>query len=82
MFQVGRRYLDHLIEDAQFDNAGNLCIRLFKNNAKLWQEEIIRFVHFQTALKQTRALTAYPKMDIALAECSTEVEKKPVYLVS
>lgn len=45
-FQVGRRYLDHLIEDAQFDNAGNLCIRLFKNNAKLWQDEIIRFVAF------------------------------------
>ncbi len=37
---VGRRYLDYLLGEADFDLAGKLCVSLFGRNRQLWQDEV------------------------------------------
>ncbi|XP_022905494.1 vacuolar protein sorting-associated protein 41 homolog [Onthophagus taurus] len=40
---VGIAYLDFLIQKYKFDEAGELCFRIFGDNKKLWEEEIFKF---------------------------------------
>ena len=41
VLKVGKTYLDHLLENSDFDEAADLCVRIFKSEKKLWQEEAI-----------------------------------------
>ena len=40
---VGRRYLDSLLREGAFLEAGHLCVRIFGVNRDLWQEEVFKF---------------------------------------
>ena len=40
---VGRRYLDALLREGAFLEAGQLCVRIFGVNKDLWQEEVFKF---------------------------------------
>ena len=40
---VGRRYLDSLLREGAFLEAGQLCVRIFGVNKDLWQEEVFKF---------------------------------------
>ena len=42
VYQIGRKYLDHLIEFTKFEEIGPLYQRVFKNEKRLWEEEITR----------------------------------------
>ena len=39
--EIGRRYLDDLLENLAFTEAAKLCVRVFKNDKRLWQEEAV-----------------------------------------
>ena len=38
VIEIGKQYLDYLLSDLQFSEAARLCVRVFKNDKKLWQE--------------------------------------------
>lgn len=42
--QIGRKYLDHLIESGKFQEIGPLYQRIFKNEKRLWEEEVTRLI--------------------------------------
>lgn len=52
---VARLYLDHLLSLQQFDEAAKLCLRAFKTDKKLWEEEVYKFVK----VKQLRSVSSY-----------------------
>jgi len=42
--KVGKTYLDNLLDQGDFEEAAELCVRVFKNEKRLWQDEaIVRF---------------------------------------
>ncbi|XP_072029867.1 vacuolar protein sorting-associated protein 41 homolog isoform X2 [Amphiura filiformis] len=41
--EVGRAYLNHLIEEEQFERAACMCEPILGKNAKLWEVEVYRF---------------------------------------
>ena len=43
---MGRRYLDSLLREGAFLEAGQLCVRIFGVNKDLWQEEVFKFARF------------------------------------
>ena len=47
VIQVGRKYLDVLLEREQFKEGAKLCVRVFKNDKKMWQDEaIVKFAKY------------------------------------
>lgn len=44
VFQVGRQYLDYLIETSKFEETGKLFSRIFKGEKRLWEDEILKFI--------------------------------------
>ena len=44
IYLIGRKYLDHLIENGKFEEIGPLYQRIFKNEKRLWEEEITRLI--------------------------------------
>ena len=39
--KVGKTYLDNLLDQGDFEEAADLCVRVFKNEKRLWQDEAI-----------------------------------------
>ena len=37
ILSVGRRFLDYLLEEHQYQRVGDTCIRLFGTSKKLWE---------------------------------------------
>jgi hypothetical protein len=52
---VGRLYLDNLLDLCRYDEAGELCVRIFGVNKQLWQEEVFKFADNQ----QLRAVAPF-----------------------
>ena len=46
---VGRRYLDGLLLEGRYLEAGQLCVRIFGVNKDLWQEEVFKFARFASS---------------------------------
>ena len=45
--KVGKTYLDNLLDQGDFEEAADLCVRVFKNEKRLWQDEaIVRYLHY------------------------------------
>ena len=40
---VGLKFLDHLLEQHKFEEAGKLCVRIFADDKNLWQENFFKF---------------------------------------
>ena len=38
---VGRVYLDHLLNSGKYEKAGKLCLTILGQNKKLWEEEVL-----------------------------------------
>lgn len=53
--EVTRLYVDHLLAQESYDEAAQLCLRVFKNNKELWEEEVYKFVK----VKQLRSVSQY-----------------------
>ena len=56
--QIGRKYLDHLIESGKFQEIGPLYQRIFKNEKRLWEEEVTRLI----LLNKVDAIATYVPM--------------------
>ncbi|KAG8870756.1 Vacuolar protein sorting-associated protein 41 [Tulasnella sp. 331] len=41
--EVGRKYIEHLVEQGEFEKAAHLCTRVFGTNAKDWEDSIFIF---------------------------------------
>ena len=41
--EIGRAYLNYLIEEEAFDEAGQLCVKILGRKKELWEEEIYKF---------------------------------------
>ncbi|PSN43945.1 hypothetical protein C0J52_03761 [Blattella germanica] len=64
LLQVGRAYLDHLLFEEKFDQAGQLCLKILGKDKRLWEEEVFKFAR----LHQLRAVSRYlPRGDNALS---------------
>ncbi|KAF0294963.1 Vacuolar protein sorting-associated protein 41 [Amphibalanus amphitrite] len=60
---VGRKYLDSLLQEEQYETAASLCHTIFGRNRTLWEEEVYRFA----ALRQLKAISGYlPRGDFHL----------------
>lgn len=60
---VGRVYLDHLLNCEKYDEAGKLCLTILGQNKKLWEEEVYKFAK----VHQLRTISAYlPRGDVTL----------------
>ncbi|XP_014223036.1 vacuolar protein sorting-associated protein 41 homolog isoform X1 [Trichogramma pretiosum] len=60
---VGRIYLDHLLNCKKYDAAGKLCLTILGQNKKLWEEEVYKFAK----VHQLRTISAYlPRGDVTL----------------
>lgn len=40
---VGRAYLDYLLEEQEYDEAGRLCVKILGKKKESWEEEIYKF---------------------------------------
>lgn len=47
LVSVARLYLDHLLDENRYEEAAQLCRRVFGTDIKLWEEEIYKFVKIQ-----------------------------------
>lgn len=47
LVSVARLYLDHLLEQKNYDEAAKLCQTTFGNDKVLWEEEVFKFVKVQ-----------------------------------
>lgn len=47
LVSVARLYLDHLLQENQYDEAAKLCQTTFGNDKVLWEEEVFKFVKVQ-----------------------------------
>ena len=45
--EVGKEYLDYLIDERRYEDAARLCVRHLGNNRQLWQREAFRFSELQ-----------------------------------
>ncbi|KAL9874625.1 vacuolar protein sorting-associated protein 41 homolog isoform X1 [Glossina fuscipes] len=52
---VARLYINHLINQKEYEAAAKICLRVLGNNKNLWEEEVFKFVKPQ----QLRAVSAY-----------------------
>lgn len=52
---VGVHYLDHLLSNQRYDQAGKLCLKVFQNKANLWEDQIYKFA----AVHQLRSVSPY-----------------------
>ncbi|XP_014208747.1 vacuolar protein sorting-associated protein 41 homolog [Copidosoma floridanum] len=60
---VGYVYLDYLIDNRKFDEAGKLCIIVCRHNKKLWEEIFYKFAK----VHQLQTISKYlPRGDISL----------------
>lgn len=60
---VGRIYLDHLLNVEKYDEAGKLCLTILGQDKKLWEEEVYKFAK----VHQLRTISAYlPRGDVTL----------------
>ncbi|XP_064648417.1 vacuolar protein sorting-associated protein 41 homolog [Lineus longissimus] len=67
--EIGRQYLNHLIENVKFDDAARLCIKVLGKNKQFWEEEVYKFARIQ----QLKAIAPYlpkgdPKLEPAVYE--------------
>ncbi|KAJ9598465.1 hypothetical protein L9F63_010861, partial [Diploptera punctata] len=63
LLQIGRAYLDHLLFEQKFDQAGQLCLKILGKDKRLWEEEVFKFARLQ----QLRAVSRYlPRGDNSL----------------
>jgi tetratricopeptide (TPR) repeat protein len=60
---VGRVYLDYLLNCGKYDKAGKLCLKILGQNKKLWEDEVYKFAK----VHQLRTISAYlPRGDVTL----------------
>jgi len=60
---VGKKYLDFLLKEEKFDEAGRLCTKILGKDKKLWQEELFKFAQ----VKKLKAVAPYlPSGDVKL----------------
>ncbi|XP_037087843.1 vacuolar protein sorting-associated protein 41 homolog [Pollicipes pollicipes] len=60
---VGRKYLDSLLQEERYELAASLCHSIFGRSRALWEEEVYRFA----ALRQLKAISGYlPRGDFRL----------------
>jgi vacuolar protein sorting-associated protein 41 len=52
---VARLYLNHLLDEKQYEAAAQLCSRVFRDDTSLWEEEIYKFVQ----VHQLRTISKY-----------------------
>ncbi|XP_066597846.1 vacuolar protein sorting-associated protein 41 homolog isoform X2 [Prorops nasuta] len=63
LLNVGRVYLDHLLDCGKYDEAGKLCLKVLGRDKKLWEEEVYKFAR----VHQLRSISSYlPRGDITL----------------
>ncbi|XP_074658816.1 vacuolar protein sorting-associated protein 41 homolog [Tubulanus polymorphus] len=67
--EIGRLYLDYLLQEKKYDEGGKLCRRVLGNNRQLWEEEVYKFAH----IHQLKAIAPFlpksnPKLDPAVYE--------------
>lgn len=55
VLSAARLYINHLLTQKEYDNAGKLCLRVLGNNKSLWEEEVFKFVKHN----QLRSVSAY-----------------------
>lgn len=53
--EVACLYVDHLIAQEKYEDAAKVCSRVFENNAKLWEQEVYKFVK----VKKLRFVSPY-----------------------
>lgn len=41
--QIGRKYIDFLISENNYDKAAKLCFTVFTNDKTLWEEQSYKF---------------------------------------
>jgi len=68
-YEIGRAYLNYLIEEEAFDEAGQLCVKILGRKKELWEEEIYKFAK----IKQLKAIAPYipreePRLNSAIYE--------------
>ncbi|XP_041366904.1 vacuolar protein sorting-associated protein 41 homolog [Gigantopelta aegis] len=66
---IGRQYLNYLLEAKCYDEAGRLCIKILGKKKALWEAEVFKFAK----IKQLRAIAPYlpredPKLSPAVYE--------------
>ncbi|XP_026285245.1 vacuolar protein sorting-associated protein 41 homolog [Frankliniella occidentalis] len=62
-FQVGQAYLNHLLEQREFQQAGELCQKILGTEKRLWESEVFKFAR----IHQLRAVSPYlPRGDYRL----------------
>ncbi|ELU13950.1 hypothetical protein CAPTEDRAFT_174173 [Capitella teleta] len=44
---IGQQFLDHLIEEEQFEKAARMCVKILGKNKDLWESEVFRFAQIQ-----------------------------------
>ena len=65
---VGRRYLDALLLEGRFLEAGQLCVRIFGVNKDLWQEEVFKFARQDSNTNCSQCWQMIQKKDQIQAE--------------
>ncbi|KAK0051675.1 vacuolar protein sorting-associated protein 41 [Biomphalaria pfeifferi] len=68
-FDIGREYLNYLLEEEAYDDAGRLCVKILGRKKESWEEEILKFAKIQ----QLKAIASYiprsaPRLSSAIYE--------------
>ncbi|CAG5117731.1 unnamed protein product, partial [Candidula unifasciata] len=63
-FAIGRAYLDYLLEEQEYEEAGRLCVKILGKKKESWEEEIYKFAK----IHQLKAVAPYiPRKDPRLS---------------
>ncbi|XP_048239189.1 vacuolar protein sorting-associated protein 41 homolog [Haliotis rufescens] len=66
---IGRAYLNYLLEERCYDDAGRLCVKILGKKKELWEDEVYKFAK----INQLKAIATYlprgdPKLNPAIYE--------------
>ena len=70
IYTVGRLYINYLIENCEFNQAGALLSRVFLGEKRLWEEEILRFIR----LNKVAAIGPY----VPLGRAKNQIKLDPL----
>ena len=71
VIDIGKRYLDHLLDDLEFSEAAKLSVRVFKNDKRLWQEiAVSKFAR----INQLKALA--PHLPLGASNNQVQLDKQ------
>ncbi|XP_006824071.2 vacuolar protein sorting-associated protein 41 homolog [Saccoglossus kowalevskii] len=70
ILEIGKTYLNHLLDEEEYDQAARMCVKILGKNKDLWESEVYKFAKIQ----QLKSIAPYvPRGDMRLSKAIYEM---------